>query len=338
MATDLENKDEQRLLFETRSEEVQEIMGRMPSWLIRYGMIFIGLVVCLVLLGIYFIKLPEKVYARIYLSSDAPPVQIIAERSGRVKKINVTQNDSVDKDSILIILDNSADYTEILALKQSLIDQLPKAPSSMAFPVNMNHLGELQNSFDMLLMSTDDVHSLLEHNNAHINKPKKRQSLLDANRKLILGIKQLLRQIEEWEKRYVIKSPVSGRVNLYSTWKEGQYIRSGQTIMVVVPDMKNIVAKGLIDINSSGKVKIGQPILIDLQSHPQNEYGYVEGMISYISSVPLDSTYSIDIKLTNGLLTTSNKRIPAQPQMYGTGEIVTDNKNEFSRLMETLKK
>lgn len=55
------NIEQQKLLYETRSEEVQEIMGRMPSWLVRYGIILIGIILCLLLVGSYFLRFLDKV-------------------------------------------------------------------------------------------------------------------------------------------------------------------------------------------------------------------------------------------------------------------------------------
>lgn len=420
---------EQKLLYETRSEEVQEIMGRMPSWMLRYGIILIGIILCLLIFGAYFIKYPDKVSARVDITSDNPPVRVIAEKGGRIKNVYVKQNDSVDKGTILLVLDNTANHYDVTLLKNFLLQELQNEPNVITFPKNQYQLGELQSQYEDLLVSIEDLHFFLNNDNSYLSvaqlekqiqennklynqletnetranenasidqkdfetsqllfkknaitesdylqakkkwldqqtnlnanknnmisntlkaselrkniidiKQQKEKTLFESNRKVVLGIKTLLQQIDEWERVNIIKSPIAGHINLYSIWKENQYIQAGQSIMLIVPSVQNIIAKGMIPISSSGKVKIGQTILINLLSHPQNEYGYVEGTVSYVSAAPLDSVYSFDIKLKNGLHTTASKAIFPQPQMYGNGEILTDDKNELVRMFESLKK
>lgn len=420
---------EQQLLYETRSEEVQEIMGRMPSWLLRYGVVIIGCILCLLIAGAYLIKYPDKISARVEILSDHPPVSVLAEKAGRIRSIHVRQNDSVAAGSVLLVLQSAANFDDVTALRHALNRQLQQAPTSVSLPKNTYQLGELQQAYDNLLISLDDLRFFISNDHSYLSieqlekqikennalyaqlknneknvqenavidqkdfetsgilfdkkvitesdylqarkkwldqqtrldanknsmisnslreselrkgiidiRFQKEKTLFEAGRKVDLGMRGLLQQIEEWERGNIIRSPVAGRVNLYSIWKENQYIQAGQSIMLIVPMVQNVVAKGFIPISNSGKVRAGQPILISLLSHPQHEYGYIEGTVTYISSAPLDSVYSFDIRLTAGLRTTTGKNIFPQPQMYGNGEILTDDKNELSRILESLKK
>jgi HlyD family secretion protein len=417
-------------LYETRSEEVQEIMGRMPSWLVRYGVILIGVVLCLLLSGSYFIKFPDKISANVSITSDNPPVKIISERGGRIKNIYVKQNDSVSKDAVLLELDSKANLDDIKSLRDIVVNQLNYSKGNYTlFPTPNFELGDLQKPYDELQSSIAEWKFFLQHDNSYIGieqlekqiadniqlnnqliqkekkikenssidlklyetdrklynkkaitesdyltskkrwidqqmnldnnkntivtntlkqselrknifdiKQEKQKMLFEYKRKVELSMKSLLLQLDEWEKAYIIKSPVAGRVNLYSIWKENQYIQSGQSILLIVPSFQHIVAHGVFPISSSGKAKVGQPILINLVSHPQHEYGYLEGEISFIATAPLDSIYSFDIRLKNGLKTSTNQIIFPQPQMYGMGEILTDDKNMMVRIVEKLNK
>jgi len=49
---------------ENRSREVQEIMGRMPSWITRWGITVIGVTVAIILSWSYFLKYPDVVEAK----------------------------------------------------------------------------------------------------------------------------------------------------------------------------------------------------------------------------------------------------------------------------------
>jgi hypothetical protein len=163
---------------------------------------------------------------------------------------------------------------------------------------------------------------------------EKNKLQFEGTTKIEQAIKNLLSLIEQWELKYIIKSPIAGRVNLYSIWKENQYIHGGENIMLIVPPFQNILTKGIVPIQNSGKIAIGQKVMIGLTSHPQNEFGYLKGIISYIATAPMDSVYAFDITLQDGLTTTNKKTIPAQPQLYGTGEIFTDDKTLMERLLE----
>ena len=57
------NKD-----IELRSEEVQEVMGQVPAWIVRWGITLLFLVVVALLVGSCFFKYPVKIMSHLYLS------------------------------------------------------------------------------------------------------------------------------------------------------------------------------------------------------------------------------------------------------------------------------
>jgi multidrug resistance efflux pump len=428
MPIETEHIDQQNILYQTRSEEVQEIMGRMPSWIVRYGIMLAGAILCLLLFGAYYIRFPDKASANIVITSSNPPVKIIAEKGGRINSFALKQNDSVTEGQTLLELDNMASYTDVDRLRNVLKTQFKNNTYNLTGGVNYK-LGDLQTDFTQLVSSIEEWQYFVQNDNSYLGiaqlekqiaennkltnqlfsnetkirentnidkkiyeadsrlynknaiteneyllskknwidqqmnlnnnknnivgntikqselrknildiKQEKQKMLAEYKRNINLKIQGLLQKIEEWERINIIKTPTTGRVNLYSIWKENQYVQPGQSIMLVVPTTEPPVAKGVMPISSSGKVKIGQKILINLSSHPQNEFGFIEGVISFISSAPLDSVYAFDVKLTNGLVTNANKTIFQQPIMYGSAEILTGDKNLLERLFEKIKR
>jgi multidrug efflux pump subunit AcrA (membrane-fusion protein) len=424
MPIENQHSEQQQILYETRSEEVQEIMGRMPSWIIRWGILVVGFIIIGLFIGSNFIKYPDRVMSNISITSDNPPVKIVANSTGRIQQLFVKQNDAIQKNDLLIILENNAKLEDVMKLKDELLHKLFTLHSSLFIEKNYQ-LGELQQAYSELISATENKNYLAKTDNSGLSiaqiqkqikqnqqlinqmqsnegklvqnyqidkqihdvdyelykqkmltendylKSKKqwleKQSTLNDNKNNIAStiikqselnksildiqkdkntkqyegtskveqdIKNLLSQIEQWELKYIVKSPISGRVNLYSVWKENQYVRSGENIMLIVPPFQNILAKGTIPIQNSGKIQVGQQIMISLVSHPHNEFGYVQGAISYIASAPMDSVYSFDITLPTGLMTTNKKTIAPQPQMFANGEIFTDDKTLMQRLFE----
>ncbi len=67
---------------ELRSEEVQEIMGQMPGWALRWGITGVLVAVVLLLLASWFIRYPDTIDARVVLTTQNPPAPIIARTEG----------------------------------------------------------------------------------------------------------------------------------------------------------------------------------------------------------------------------------------------------------------
>jgi hypothetical protein len=65
MSKETEHIESQEEYASFHSEEVQEIMGRQPSWILRWGITVIFGLAAAIILGCYFIKYPQTVSADI---------------------------------------------------------------------------------------------------------------------------------------------------------------------------------------------------------------------------------------------------------------------------------
>ena len=98
-------------------EEVQEIMGHIPHWIIRWGIIVIALVFFSIIIGCYFIKYPQVVESSIIITTINPPSQLIARHSGLIDSLsNVISTET----SILELQQNKEEL--YLQLKQEKYD------------------------------------------------------------------------------------------------------------------------------------------------------------------------------------------------------------------------
>lgn len=412
-----------------RSEEVQEIMGRMPSWIVRRGITLIGILVLVIIVGAYFFRYPDVIPARVTVSSANPPVKLIARSSVPITAILVKNDEEVQKDQLLCILNNSADYYDLqrlLPVVRLLDSTLDLTAAAMASDIPSGiRAGELQAVYLELQQAVHDFHffkgqdmygktvsSLQEqirYNNqlnrelgsrdrmlreqldlqhrrfaadsslvsskvisrAEYEESRKRmldqqmntennrstiiqnnlqqtayeKSITDAvlqqrneQNALLLKIKdaagRLLAQYAQWEQSYILRSPVAGKVTFFRFWKENQFVQAGEAVMVVTPPTQTYVARGEIGIERSGKIEPGQQVLIKLASYPFEEYGMLRGTVAARSDVAMDSIFAIDIRLENGLRTNAGKVIPTQPQLFGVGEIMTEDKSILQRLFE----
>lgn len=64
-------------------------------------------------------------------------------------------------------------------------------------------------------------------------------------------------RLKDWKQRYVVKSPIDGRVSFTKIWSKNQNINSGDIFFSIIPLEKTSV-KGRVSLSlvGSGKVKI----------------------------------------------------------------------------------
>ena len=105
-----------REAIDLRSEEVQEIMGTPPKWIIRWGIIIISAVVLVLLAGCYFYKYPDIIEARVTIVSENPPISIVARSDGKLNNLFVVDKQRVEANTILGIIENPANYEDVYAL------------------------------------------------------------------------------------------------------------------------------------------------------------------------------------------------------------------------------
>ena len=70
---------------EIKSEEVQEIVGKSPPWIIRMGITIVFIIILLLLTISYLLKFPETISSRVVVTSMIPPVSIVAKSTGRIR-------------------------------------------------------------------------------------------------------------------------------------------------------------------------------------------------------------------------------------------------------------
>jgi len=132
------------------SSEVQEIMGRKPAWILRWGItILISLILAFVLCC-YFIRYPQTVTAYITLTSDYPPADLAAKASGIIDSVFVSNGEPVKKDQLLAMISNAADYRDI-AFAEDFIsregDGVPELSGNELVELQKLNLGNIQSDW-----------------------------------------------------------------------------------------------------------------------------------------------------------------------------------------------
>ncbi len=106
--------------IELRSEEVQEVMGKVPPWILRWGITVLFAIVMVMLIGCYFFKYPDTLTAGITITTTTPPVNIIARSAGKLDQIYVNNGQQVQPGKVLAVIQNTANYEDITQLVQQV--------------------------------------------------------------------------------------------------------------------------------------------------------------------------------------------------------------------------
>jgi multidrug resistance efflux pump len=135
--------------FELRSEEVQDILTKVPHWMIRWGTVLIFAIIFLLFFVSWFIKYPDVVNTEIVITTNIPPEKIVSKSSGRIEAILVKNKAIVPKNTTLAIIENTANYKDVFLLK-SIVDKYNVNDSKKAFPFALlknAQLGEIESAF-----------------------------------------------------------------------------------------------------------------------------------------------------------------------------------------------
>jgi len=133
--------------LELRNEELQEILTRMPNWIIRWGN---GVVLSIFVIGFFvswFVRYPDIISTQIIITTNVPPQKIITKTSGKIEAILVKDRVSVFENTPLTVIENTANYKDVFLLK-SIVDTINIDKSSFPFSkLKTAQLGDIESAY-----------------------------------------------------------------------------------------------------------------------------------------------------------------------------------------------
>ena len=93
-------------------------------------------------------------------------------------------------------------------------------------------------------------------------------------------------EIERWMQTYVLVAPEDGKLLYVTTLRENEFISNGQSLFYIEPVRTSFYAELNAGQKGFGKIKTGQQVRIKVESYPDNEFGYLNGKVNYISNMP----------------------------------------------------
>lgn len=148
--------------IELRCEEVQEILTRPPHALIRWGItVFFG-VLALLFIGGSFFKYPDIVSAGITITTEHPPVWIVARGSGKIQEVYRKDRETIKAGDIIAVLENPAITAHVLELKERITSFIltDSCICQTVFP-EKPELGNIQNAYASFIKCLTDYRNFL---------------------------------------------------------------------------------------------------------------------------------------------------------------------------------
>ena len=313
--------------IELRSEEVQEVMNKVPPAILRYGMLVLTGIFTALLVGSAFYSYPDTVTTEFTLTAQNPPAHLVAGSGGRIEQLYVKNNRQVQKGDLVGVIENIAKTEDVLYLREQLnswkqagarIEELGKV-----FFHYLPRLGDIQPAYSSCLLAWNNY---LQH--MHENRNYETETINAAA--------SLITALAAWEKAYLLTVPIEGTIAFMQPWKENSNVEANETMFVVVPSGDfTPQGKALLPMQGAGKVKNGQRAIIRLDGFPEQEFGFIEGQVTSISPVPdKDGKYIVEIELPHGARTLYGKELPVMKMMTGTADIVTKERSLLERLVK----
>lgn len=157
MTKDTEHSTSEAENIELRDEQVQEILSRQPAWMTRWGTTVLFVLIIVLLTGAWLIRYPDVQTGTVVVTTERPPVAIVARTSGRVTQLFVEDNQQVLPGQALGVLENSANYQHVQQLTQMLAFRGTTPDSLLALAVVPNwELGSLQEPFGTFAAASRD--------------------------------------------------------------------------------------------------------------------------------------------------------------------------------------
>lgn len=243
------------------SEEIQEIMGRIPNWVVRWGLSVV-FILFMVVLGIScFFKYPEVITAPIVLTTLHPPADLMARSTGKIEYLLVDNGDRLLQGDVVAVLFNTTDYRQVLDLERQLAD------SSFSLGAEVNRiqereamqLGELQSFYSGFVKECKSYDHYLKSEAVLLQKQQIERQIEMLHQKQYTQKQQLviLKKDLEFERNNIKRDSILYNVKALA---EAEFEKSQQ----------NLLQKELSVANQENVLVSTQSTIIDLENQLMN--------------------------------------------------------------------
>jgi multidrug resistance efflux pump len=120
----------------------------------------------------------------------------------------------------------------------------------------------------------------------------KRKEILDISRvmteqkgRFLQSLNRCVIELDQWILDYVLTSPVSGKITYVGPIQKNQNVKIGEELFTINSGSTSFFGELDIPQFNMGKIDVGALALVRLKSYPYQEYGMIQGQVTYISDV-----------------------------------------------------
>lgn len=168
------------------------MLGRVPGWITRNGIILFLFLMALLLFGSWVYRYPDMKKARIVVTSVNPPADLRARTTGKIVRLFVNNNELVNTGDVLVMLENPAAYEDVVELKSSLtfLDSISMEEITEDLPELKNaQLGTIQSDYSIFLKAYRDYMEFIRID-YHQRKIQTARSELEKQRELTNSLRE----------------------------------------------------------------------------------------------------------------------------------------------------
>ena len=129
-----------------RSEEVQAIIDRMPTYWAKWVILCVGVLMGMIILLGFLIQYPDTVDGQISVTANAAPVRLVANSNGRITLFQPNKA-LLHKNDVISCIESGADYKHILWIDSFLKTLSDKSTIRVALPDTLL-LGEVSSAYN----------------------------------------------------------------------------------------------------------------------------------------------------------------------------------------------
>lgn len=157
---------------------------------------------------------------------------------------------------------------------------------------------------------------------------------------ILLSLKKasmsFMTQLNQWKKKYLLISPISGTVSFLDYWSENQVVSPHQEILTIIPQSQDIFGYCDLALSGYGKIQNGQKVLLKMDGFPYQEYGTIEASVRNKAQINRNGSYRVILEMPKGLVTNYGEKITFTQEMEGNAEIITEDLRLIERLLYQL--
>lgn len=287
-----------------KSEVVQAIVDRMPTYWVKWVVLCVGILMGMVILLAFLIQYPDTVDGQISVTADIAPVRLVANSNGRIRLLQ-TNKVKLQRGDVISYLESGANYKHILWI-DSILNRLNSNDSEKISLPDTMILGEVSSAYNAFMLSYFQYERVIS-TNIYATMRQKLQQQIQSDEFVIINLndqmqlkKQILRTStdqlrkdsvllaakgiseQEYHRQYNAHlSLQEARLNLQSNWqmKQSEVARNQLEIQRILLEETETKEKAYSDFISR-KNELSNSI--NLWKERYLQYSPVEGVLEYL--------------------------------------------------------